>query len=93
MALGGHFEFCSAQRELSDFLQVLKEDILVIYIFKRLYVSQMRMTINLLPIKPQMAAILDIFFSETLKVTNSFKNEFSNNNHVKLTYYIKIYVK
>ena len=35
------------------------------------------MTIDLLPIKPQMAAILDLFFNETFKVTNSFRNEFS----------------
>ena len=32
------------------------------------------MTIDLLPIKPQMAAILDLFFNETLKITNSFRN-------------------
>ena len=41
------------------------------------YVSQIRMTIDMLPIKPQMAAILDLFFNETLKVTDSFRNEFS----------------
>ena len=47
------------------------------------------MTIDLLPIKPQMAAILDLFFKETLKITNSFRNEFSIKNHVKMRYYIK----
>ena len=36
------------------------------YRFKSLYVSQIRMTINLLPIKLQMAAILDLFFNEIL---------------------------
>ena len=41
------------------------------------YVCQIQMTIDMLPIKPQMAAILDLFFNETLKVTNSFRNEFS----------------
>ena len=63
------------------------------YRFKSLYVSRIRMTIDLLPIKPQMAAILDLFFHETIKVTNSFRNEFSIKNHVKMRYYIKIYVK
>ena len=48
---------------------------------------------QLFPIKPQMAAILDLFFSETLKVTNSFRNEFSIKNHVKMRFYIKLYVK
>ena len=51
------------------------------------------MTIDLLPIKHQMAAILDLFFNETLKVATSFINEFSIKNHVKMRYYIKIYVK
>ena len=51
------------------------------------------MTIYLLPIKPEMAPILDLFFNETLKVTNIFMNEFSIKNHVKMRYYIKIYVK
>ena len=51
------------------------------------------MTIDLPPIKLQMAAILDLFFNETLKNSNSFRNEFSNKNHVKMRYYIKIYVK
>ena len=36
------------------------------------------MTIHLLLIKSQVAAILDLFFNETLQVTNRFKNEFSN---------------
>ena len=51
------------------------------------------MTIDLLPIKHQMAAILDLFFNETLKITTSFRNEFSIKNHVEMRYYIKIYVK
>ena len=51
------------------------------------------MAIDLLPIKPQMVAILDLFFNENLKVSNSFRNEFSIKNHVKMKYYIKIYVK
>ena len=46
------------------------------------------MTIYLLLIKPQMAVILDLFFNETLKVTNR-----NIKNHVKMGYYIKIYVK
>ena len=79
--------------ETWESLQVLKEDILVIYILKSLYVSQIQMTKNLLPIKPQMAAILDLFFNETLKVTNSFRNEFGVKNYVEMRYYIKIYVK
>ena len=84
---------CSAQGKHWDFLQVFKEDILVIYRLKSLYayVSQIRMTIDLLPIKPQMVAILNLFFNETLKVTNSLRNEFSPKNHVKMRYYIKIY--
>ena len=40
-----------------------------------------------------MAAILDLFFTETLKVTTSFRNEFSIKNRVEMKYYIKIYVK
>ena len=41
----------------------------MIYIFKNLYVvSQILMTIDLLPIKHQMATILDLFFNETLKL-------------------------
>ena len=51
------------------------------------------MTIDLLQIKHQMAAILYLFFNETLKVTTSFRNEFSIENHVEMRYYIKIYVK
>ena len=51
------------------------------------------MTIDFHPIKHQMTAILDFFFSETLKITNSFKNEFSINNHVKIWHYNKIYIK
>ena len=39
-----------------------------------------------------MAAILDLFFNETLKATTSFRNEFSIENHVEMRYYIKIYV-
>ena len=49
----------------------------IIYRPKILYVSQRRMTIDLLPIKPQMAAILDVFFNETLTVSNCFINKFS----------------
>ena len=75
-----------------DFLQVLK-DTMVVYRFKSLYVSQILMTIDLLPIKHQMAAILDLFFNETLKITTSFRNEFSIKNHLKLRYYIRIYYK
>ena len=51
------------------------------------------MTKDLLPMKPQMAAILDLFFNETLEVTNSFRNEFSIKNRVKIRYYSKIYGK
>ena len=96
--LGGHFEFCqkkyvSLREKPWDFLQVLKEDILGVYRFKSLYVSQILMTIDLLPIQHQMAAILDLFFNETLKVTTSFRNEFSIKNHVEMRYYIKMYVK
>ena len=48
---------------------------------------------QLLPMKPKMAAILDLFFNETLKVTNSFRKEFSiKHNNVEMRYYIKIYV-
>ena len=47
----------------------------------------------LLPIKPQMAAILDLSLNETLKVTNNFRNEFSIKSHVKMKYYNKIYGK
>ena len=46
------------------------------------------MTIDLLSIKHQMAAILDLFFNETLKATTSFRNEFGIKNHVKMRYYI-----
>ena len=89
IARGGHFEFCqrkrsSAQGKPWDFLQVLKEDKLVVYRFKSLYVSQILMTIDLLPIKHQTAAILDLIINETLK---SIKNQ------VEMRYYIKIYVK
>ena len=41
------------------------------------------MTIDLLPIQHQMAAILDLFFNETLKVTTGFRNEFSIKKRVK----------
>ena len=51
------------------------------------------MTIDLLPIKHQISAILDLFFDETLKITISFRNELSIKNHVDMSYYIKIYVK
>ena len=51
------------------------------------------MTIDLLPIQHQMAAIFDLFFNETLKVTTSFRNEFSIKNHVEMRYNIKMYVK
>ena len=44
------------------------------------------MTIDLLPMEPQMAAILDLYFIKTLKVTNSFWNEFSIKYHVKMRY-------
>ena len=96
--LGDHFEFCqkkyvSLREKPWDFLQVLKEDILGVYRFKSLYVSQILMTIDLLPIQHQMAAILDLFFNETLKVTTSFRNEFSIKNHVDMRYYNKMYVK
>ena len=37
-----------------------------------------------------MAAILDLVFNETPKVTNSFRNEFSTKHQVKMRYYIKI---
>ena len=59
--------------------------LLIIYRFISLYdVSHVRMTIDLLPSKPKMAAILDVFFNETLKVINSFRNEFSIKNHMKM---------
>ena len=51
------------------------------------------MTIDLLPIKHQMAAILDLFFNEILKVTTGFRNEFSIKNHAEMRYYNKKYVK
>ena len=51
------------------------------------------MTLDLLPIKPQMAAILDLLFNETSTVTKIFRNEFSFENHMKMMYYIKIHVK
>ena len=51
------------------------------------------MTVYLLPIKPQMVAMLDLFFNETLKATIIFIIEFSIKNHVKMRYYIKTYVK
>ena len=51
------------------------------------------MTIDLPPIKHQMAAILDLFLNETLTVTTNYRNEFSIKNHVEMRYYIKIYVK
>ena len=44
------------------------------------------------PNETLMAAILDLFFSETLKITNNFRNEFSIKKHVEMRYYIKIYV-
>ena len=44
------------------------------------------MTIDLLPFKPQMAAILEKFFSESLKLTNNFRKEFSIKTHVKMRY-------
>ena len=40
-----------------------------------------------------MAAILVLFFNETLKSTNSFRNEFSIENHVTMRYNIILYVK
>ena len=51
------------------------------------------MTLDLLPIKHQMAAILDLFINEILKVTTSFRKESSIKNHVEMRYYIKIYVE
>ena len=48
------------------------------------------MKIDLLPIKSQMGAILDLFFSETLKANNRFRTKFSIKNHVSMRYYIKI---
>ena len=42
--------------------------------------------------KLPMAAIFELFFTETLKVTNNFRNEFSIKNHVEMRYYIKLYV-
>ena len=51
------------------------------------------MTIDLLPIKPQMAAILNLSLNETLKNYISFRTEFSIKNHVKIRYYIEMYVK
>ena len=80
-------------KNLGTFLQVLKDDILVVYRFKTLYVSQILMTIDLPPIKHQMAAIFDLSFNETLKGITSSRNEFSIKNHVEMRYYIKIYVK
>ena len=65
----------------------------MVYRFKSLYVSQILMTIDLLPIKHKMAAILDLFFNETLKVTTGFRKEFSIKNYVEMRFYIKIYVK
>ena len=38
------------------------------------------------PMEPQMAAILDLFVSKTLKVTDNFGNKFSIKNHVKMRY-------
>ena len=38
--------------ETLEFFQILKADTLVIYKFKILYVSQILMTLDLLPIKP-----------------------------------------
>ena len=48
---------------------------------------------DLLNTQMPMVGILHLFFNETLKVTNSFRNEFSIKNHVKMWYYNKIYVK
>ena len=64
--LHGHFEFYQKKDvplrgNFGTFVQVLTEEILVIYRFKRLYVSQIRMTIDLLSVKIQKAAILDFF--------------------------------
>ena len=68
--------------------------ILIIYRYKSLDLKCISNTNdNRLPIKPKMAAILDLFFNETLKVTNGFINKFSIKNHVKLRYYIKMHVK
>ena len=41
----------------------------------------------------QMAAIFDLTFIENLKIKNSIGNEFSTKNHVKMRYYMVIYVK
>ena len=45
---------------------------------------------QLLPMKPEMAAILDLFFSETLKILITSEMNFSINNHVEMRYYINI---
>ena len=47
---------------------------------------------QLLPVKTKMAAILDVFFSVTLNVSNYFRNRFSIKTHVEIRHYIKIYV-
>ena len=78
---------------IKNHVEVKYYALLVVYRFKSLYVSQMLMAIDLLPIKHQMTAILDLFFNETIKVTTSFGNKFSVENHVEMRYYIKIYVK
>ena len=73
---------------LSDIELLIYHYLLVIYRFESLYVSRIQMTIDLLPIKHQMVAILDLFFNKTVQVTNIFINEFSIKNHVKMRYYI-----
>ena len=40
--------------------------------------------------KPEIAAILDLFFSETFKILITSEMNFSINNHVEMRYYIKI---
>ena len=47
---------------------------------------------QLLPMKPEMTAILDLYFTKTLKGTNNFRNELSIKNHVEMRFHIKIYV-
>ena len=47
---------------------------------------------HLLPMKPYMAAILDLFLSETSKITSNFRNKFSIKNHIEMRYFFKIYV-
>ena len=47
--------------------------LLIIYRYKSLDLKCISNTNDLIPIKPQMAAILDLFFTETLEVINGFR--------------------